>query len=194
MKKARENRVARVLRWMVLSAFGLNVLLLPVLPGLAMQLTCGGAQRLIGMLRSMVGLEGVEVLGNVWTFLLALLLEVWQDPFWGLVTAAYWLCGGCTAVLLWQAKRVLDTVLAGNPFQTANARALRRAAVCCWVVSGAALARLGVWLAAEGTIAPLFTYNTLFIPTFFLAGLLFLVLSTLFEEAAGMREEQELTI
>ena len=89
---------------------------------------------------------------------------------------------------------MLDTILQGNPFQNANARALKRAAVCCWVISGLALVRLVLWLWAEGNPAPLFTYTALFVPAFFMAGLLFLVMSALFRQAAGLQEDQDLTI
>ena len=47
----------------------------------------------------------------------------------GVLSLFFWVCGACTASMLWQAKRVLDTILEGNPFQTRNARALKRAAV-----------------------------------------------------------------
>ena len=46
----------------------------------------------------------------------------------------------------------------------------------------------------ERNAAPLFTYNTLFVPAFFMAGLLFLVMSALFRQAAQLQEDQDLTI
>ena len=106
----------------------------------------------------------------------------------------FWLCGGCTAMILWQAKKVLDTILEGNPFQIKNAQALSRAAVCCWMLSSIALARLFWWLGHDHSAAPLFTYNTLFILGFLMAGLLFLVMSALFRQAAELKEDQDLTI
>ena len=54
--------------------------------------------------------------------------------------------------------------------------------------------RLAVWLWWDGTLAPLFTYTTLFVPAFFMAGLLFLVMSALFGQAAELKEDQDLTI
>lgn len=50
--------------------------------------------------------------------------------------------GANTAVILWQARRVLKTVLAGTPFASENAVSLRRAAVCCFLIAAAALARV----------------------------------------------------
>lgn len=119
---------------------------------------------------------------------------VWSHAETAVLTVFFWLCGVCTAVILWQAKKVLDTILQGSPFQQANARSLKRAAVCCWIISGAALVRLVLWLWADGTLAPLFTYTTLFVPAFFMAGLLFLVMSALFGQAAELKEDQDLTI
>ena len=97
-------------------------------------------------------------------------------------------------MILWQAKRVLDTILQGNPFQKANAAALKRAAVCCWIISGIALIRLVFWLWSEGNLAPLATYTALFVPAFFMGVLLFLVMSALFRQAAELQEDQDLTI
>ena len=74
------------------------------------------------------------------------------------------------------------------------ARALKRAALACWVISGGAFVRLVLWLWVERGPAPLFTYNALFIPAFFMAGLLFMVMSALFRQAAELKEDQDLTI
>ena len=130
----------------------------------------------------------------MWQFLSEALWGVWTDNILSLVTLFLWLCGICTAVILWQAKKVLDTILAQKPFQMTNARCLHRAAVCCWIIAGAALVRLGLWLWADGTPAPLFTYTALFIPAFFMAGLLFQVMSVLFRQASELKEDQDLTI
>ena len=37
-------------------------------------------------------------------------------------------------------------------------------------------------------------YNALFIPVFFMAGLVFMVMSALFRQAAELKEDQDLTI
>ena len=106
----------------------------------------------------------------------------------------YWTAGGACAVILEQARRVLETVQARVPFQMSNARALKRAAACCWVISAAAAVRLLLWLWTDGGAGPLFTYNALFIPAFLVGGLLLEVMSCRCEEAAGMQEDQNLTI
>lgn len=194
MEKTGVQRLARVLRWLVILVFICNLLVLPLVPGLVVQLVGGGSERLLAAIRTMAGLEGGLAQADVWHFLLLALLNFWREPLVCVVTLAYWLCGSCTALILWQAKKVLDTILEGSPFQMANARALKRAAVCCWVISGAALVRLVWWFWHDGSLAPLFTYTALFVPGFFMAGLLFLVMSALFRQASELQEDRDLTI
>lgn len=194
MERTKVQRMAKILRWLVIVVFICNLVIMPLVPGLVVQMVSGGAERMLAAIRAMAGLYGGWEQANIWQFLFTALVGVWRDRFLLVVTAAYWLCGTCTAVLLWQAKRVLDTILEGNPFQMVNARALKRAAICCWTISAAALVRLIWWFWREGTIAPLFTYNALFVPGFFMAGLLFLVMSALFCQAAELKEDQDLTI
>lgn len=197
MEKTGVQRLAGVLRLLVWVVFILNLLCLLLVPGFVAYLIEGGPAEVAQVLRH--GLE--QWLGGQGdrNFTIALVFfaswwAVWNQWYAGLLTLFFWLCGICTATILWQAKRVLDTILEGEPFQIANAKSLHRAAVCCWVISGTALARLLLWLWMEGNPAPLFTYNTLFIPAFFMAGLLFRVMSALFRQAAELKEDQDLTI
>ncbi len=103
-------------------------------------------------------------------------------------------CGCCTAVVLWQGRRVLSSILRGEPFSPENAVSLHRAAVCAFCIAGAALLRLvwGVWF--YRSIHPFLSYNALFVPIFFMAGLLCLVMSALFRQAAELKAENDLTI
>ena len=103
-------------------------------------------------------------------------------------------CGICTAVILWQGRRVLGTILTGAPFRAENGVSLRRAAVCCFLIAAAALARVVWGLFYYGSAAPLLTYNALFVPIFLMAGLLCMVMSALFRQAAELKEENDLTI
>lgn len=194
MEQTSVQKMAKVLRVLVMAVFVLNLLVMPLVPGLVVQLVGEGPGRMFGALKAMFGLLGGEEQLSVWQFILTALCWVWTDRMLTFVTVFFWLCGVCTAVILWQAKKVLDTLMKGSPFQQSNARALKRAAVCCWVISGASLVRLVVWLWTDGTLAPLFTYTTLFVPAFFMAGLLFLVMSALFGQAAELKEDQDLTI
>ena len=111
-----------------------------------------------------------------------------------LLVLFFWVCGVCTLVILWQAKRILNTILMQEPFQMANAKAMHRAAVSCWIISLASLVRCVAEIAMLRDLAKLFTYNTFFVPCFFMAGLLFMVMETLFRQAADLREDQALTI
>ena len=104
-----------------------------------------------------------------------------------------WVCGISTAVILWQAKKVLENIVNGSLFSDSNALHLKRAAVCSFVISGVSL----LWAVLRGVmngILELFSLSTLFFPVFFLAGLLFLVMSALFRQAAELKAENDLTI
>ena len=201
MNQTAVQRLARVLRVLVLAVFFLNLLVMPLVPGLSALLMEGGPEMVSAVFSAALDQLGR---GEIDSAALPLffgnaLVAVWVVTRGGesavaLLTVFFWLCGTCTALILWQAKTVLDTILAGDPFQLANARALRRAAVCCWIISGAALVRLVLWLWAEGTSDPLFTYTALFVPAFFMGGLLFQVMSALFRQAAELKEDQDLTI
>ena len=102
--------------------------------------------------------------------------------------------GCCTAVILWQARRVLNTILRGEPFALENAVSLRRAAVFCFLIAGAALVRVIFSVCYYRSPQPLATYNALFVPMFAMAGLLCLVMSALFRQAAEIKSENDLTI
>jgi threonine/homoserine/homoserine lactone efflux protein len=97
-------------------------------------------------------------------------------------------------VILWQAKGVLDSILQEKTFTLKNAARMGRAAACCFVISGAALGRTVWGLCAYRSAAPLLTYNFLFVPLFLLAGLVCMVMSALFRQAAEMKAENDLTI
>ena len=97
-------------------------------------------------------------------------------------------------MILWQGRRVLGAILRGEPFSMENAVSLRRAAVSSFVISLAALIRLVFSLCWYRSPAPLLTYNALFVPIFAMAGLLCLVMSALFRQAAEMKAENDLTI
>ena len=120
---------------------------------------------------------------------------MWTAGVYEVVLALFLLfCGICTAVILWQGRRVLGTILTGAPFRAENGVSLRRAAVCCFLIAAAALARVVWGLFYYGSVAPLLTYNALFVPIFILGGLLCLVMSALFRQAAELKAENDLTI
>lgn len=191
MEKTAVQRLAKILRVLILIVFALNLVCLLLGPVFVRLVLNGELLSLLQYVRENFPDYPIHTLGHV---LMACFLPIWYG--WSGVPLAlfFWLCGTCTALILWQAKKVLDTILEEKPFQMNNARALNRAAVCCWVISGAALARLVWWLAHDYSAAPFFTYNTLFVPAFLMAGLLFQVMSALFRQAAELKEDQDLTI
>lgn len=178
MEETGVQRLARVLKLLVTATLICNLLVLPLVPGMVW----------------MVQLRGLPYVTFSPLIYVKALTAVWGTPYGAVLTAFLLFCGGCTAVLLWQGRRVLGTILAGRPFCMGNARSLRRAAGCCLLVSAAALARTVWGLFFYGTAMPLFTYNALFVPVFFMGGLLCLVMSALFRQAAELKAESDLTI
>lgn len=195
MEKTAVQRLAGVLKILVTITFVCNLIALPLLAGLSR--LRGAADLLDGISYFSGQGEGpVQLLARLGAYFLASWGELWQ---WGngyaqVLTLFLLFCGGCTAVILWQGRRVLGTILSGNPFQKANGRSLWRAAVCCFAISAAALARVVWGLFYYGSVAPLLTYNALFVPIFILGGLLCLVMSALFRQAAELKAENDLTI
>ena len=194
MEKVGIQRLARGLRLMIWIVFVLNLICLLLVPLFVKLVIDGDWFSMLRYLRENLPDYTIHTLGHMLMACPFAFLAVWTEWRSILLTVFFGLCGVCTASILWQAKKVLDTMLKGSPFQRCNAQALKRAAVCCYIISGAAAVRLLVWLAMEKNLAPLFTYNTLFIPAFFMAGLLFQVMSALFRQAAELKAENDLTI
>ena len=119
---------------------------------------------------------------------------IWGEGANALIALFLVICGICTALILLQGLRVLDTILAGNTFTFENAANMRRAAVCCFLISAAALGRTVWGLCFYRSLMPLLTYNALFVPIFLMAGLLCMVMSALFRQAAELKAENDLTI
>lgn len=164
MEKNSVQRTARLLRVLVYIVLGCNVVCLPLVPYFVLM---------------SIFVQSMKVL---------------TVPYALAMIAFFWICGCCTAVILWQARRILDTILAGDPFRMANAVSMNRAAAACWVISAVALVRFVAETVILWNPVTFFTYNTLFIPCFFMAGLLFRVMAALFRQAAELQEDRDLTI
>ena len=119
---------------------------------------------------------------------------VWQEAYQAMLTLFLLVSGVCTAVILRQAGKVLDSILREEPFSVENAVALRRVALCGFLISGAALIRVTFCMLYYASLRPLASYNTLFVPLFAMFGLLCLVMSALFRQAAELKAENDLTI
>ena len=196
MERTSVQKLARVLRVMVIITFVCNIIVLFFVPTLAGMLA---ENRWDGqtMERLLTGESaGFWLKFSVfsWSPLAWMFALAGEDFYWPVLTLFLLSCGTCTAVILWQGKRVLDTILKGDPFVLDNAKSLKRAAVCCFVISGAALVRVIWGLAYYQSIAPLLTYNALFVPIFLMGGLWFMVMSALFRQAAELKAENDLTI
>ncbi|MBD5133578.1 MAG: DUF2975 domain-containing protein [Clostridiales bacterium] len=199
MEQTSVQKLARVLRVLVIITIVCNLIALLMVPMLSCMYGVMTAGEIAGWgidgLSYLFGLESTP--RDYFPFTMMFFyswLVVWADAYTAVLTVFLWVCGICTAFILWQGKRVLDTILKGEPFTLSNAVSLKRAAVCCFVISGAALVRTVWGLVYYQSIAPLFTYNALFVPIFLMAGLLCMVMSALFRQAAELKAENDLTI
>lgn len=190
MKRMDVQALSALLRVLVSVVFVLNLLVLPLAPGLAAMKGDGLAQ--CAALSQETALPAPVVFLLVcWQYL----WRIWRMGSYDVVLTLFLLfCGACTAVILWQGRRVLGAIAKQTPFCRENGVSLRRAAVCCFLISGAAALRVcwGFWY--YRSILPLLTYNALFVPLFLMAGLLCMVMSALFRQAAQLKEENDLTI
>ena len=190
------QKLARVLRVMVIVVFVCNITALFLVPGSTGLLNYGGAEAVWKAVAAALNLPGYEDMGfqSLPMYFAVAFIGVWTDAYCAVLTLFLWACGICTAIILWQAKRVLDAILIGETFTFGNAANMKRAAVCCFVISGAALGRTIWGLFYYQSVTPLLTYNFLFFPLFLLAGLVCMVMSALFRQAAELKAENDLTI
>lgn len=183
MERTPVQKLAAALRVLVLIVLGCNIVALFAVPGMTL---------LIG------SVDSVDFMA-----LLMLLPRAWMPAYWiwmdatlyHLVLGLFLLaCGVCTALILWQAKRVLDSILRADTFSFDNAANMRRAAVCCFVITVAALIRVIIRVAMGEGFGAILSYNALFVPVFLIAGLVCMVMSALFRQAAELKAENDLTI
>lgn len=196
MEQTSVQKLARVLRVMVLAVFVCNIIVLFFVPALAAMLA---ENRWDGqtMERLLNGGERGVLAEFHPPYVESLHLDDGCGGGGAVLAGAdgvFALCGVCTAIILWQGRRVLDTILKGSPFVMNNAKSLKTAAMCCFLISGAALARLVWGFAYYRSIMPMLTYNALFVPIFLMGGLLFMVMSALFRQAVELKAENDLTI
>lgn len=196
MEKIPVQKIARVLYVLVLIALVCNVIALLEVPFFVWS-----GNRIPDVMR--VYSDDALLVGENHMILAFLMGGVvsWKVGWWSffdtyqiVLTLFLLLSGCCTAVILWQARRVLKTILRGEPFSLENAVSLNRAAVFCFLIAGAALARVVFSICYYRSPRPLATYNALFVPMFAMGGLLCLVMSALFRQAAELKAENDLTI
>lgn len=180
MEQGSMHRLSAALKILVTAVWACNLLVLPLAPAIAANSFDGGTLWDIAALTA----------GGISTLLRAT-RDAFTHPYPALLSACLFFCGVCSAVMLWQARRILDTILGGYPFCWNNGANFGRAAVCCFLISGISL--ISTCAGAALQLSPP-TYVVLFVPVFAIVGLLFLVLSALFYEAADLKHENDLTI
>lgn len=180
MEKTGVVKLAGVLKVLVTVTFLCNLLILPLVPGIV------GTSALVYYPR----VSPLEFFAACWQYL----WRVWRVEYFAVLTVFLLFCGVCTAVILWQGRRVLDSIIRECTFTLDNARSLRRASVCCFLIAAAALARMLWSFGYYRSLVSVFSYNALFIPLFLMGGLLCMVMSALFRQAAELKEENDLTI
>ena len=183
MGSAAVRKTAVVLDILVLITFVCNLTALPLAPALVhwrYNPTFFAAKQSLGASPLSFWLEGLS--------------KVWSEPRTAALALFLLFSGACTAVILWQARRVLKTILRGRPFSAENAASLNRAAVCAFLIAAAALVRVIVSVRLYRSVRPLLTYNALFIAVFSIAGLLCLVMAALFRQSAELKAENDLII
>ena len=197
MRPTSVRTIAKVLNILVLIAFAGSLVILYLIPTAVF--VSGGCGLLEGICSYLSGLlhpgEDDIVIAAVAGSALIWLTGWFEFDAYSLVLTLFLLFSGvCIAGSLWQGRRVLSAILRGNPFSAEIAVSLRRAAAAAFVIAAAALARVvwGIW--SYGSIHPLLTYNALFVLIFTVFGLLFLVMSSLFRQAAELRAENDLII
>lgn len=190
MEQTGVMKLARVLKVLVTLVFICNLIVLPLVPGIVGIGMEGGIAAFREVMEAS-GSPGPVVFLFVWV---QYLFRVWREPYTCVLSLFLLFCGSCTAVILWQARGVLSTVVKQDTFTHANARRMKTAAVCCFLIGGAALARTIWGFLFYQSLAPLFTYNALSTPAFVMGGLLCMVMSALFRQAAELKEENDLTI
>ena len=129
MDRTQTQKLARALHILVTVTLAVNILALVVLPGLLYynpNSLLAGAQ---DFMEGVVHAGEDDIVAAAWFGLVFSWPLVLADAPQLLPPCLFLLvCGLCTAVILQQGRRILTTVEAGEPFQRANAQALRRAA------------------------------------------------------------------
>ena len=201
MERTSVQKLAFVLKVLVIILLVCNIIALVLVPGLSLAREAYREGNILQTMWSLFqqpdSMNDDLTLGYLWYgpghFFISW-LWVWRQPYSAALALFLLACGICTAVILRQAWRVLDTVLKSSPFCHENAKSMKRAAVCCLLIGLFALART-VWsLIYYRSASVLLTYNTFFVPVFLMAGLLCMVISALFRQAAELKEDSDLTI
>lgn len=196
MEKIPVRKIARVLNGLVLAALVCNIIALYLVPTVVLTGSEGLLEGVTGYFSSILfpGEDDIVAAAVVGSALIWVIGWTSFDAYQLVLTLFLVFAGIQTARILCQARRVLKTILRGEPFAPENAVSLRRAAVSCFLIAVAALVRVVFSIFYYRSPLPLATYNALFVPMFAMGGLLCLVMSALFRQAAELKAENDLTI
>lgn len=196
MRSVSVQKIARVLNLLVLAALVCNLVALYLVPTAVLTGSEGLLEGIVSYFGGILfpGEDDIVMAAVAGSALLWVFGWFSFDAYQLVLTLFLIFAGIQTALILWQARRVLKTILAGTPFSMENAVSLRRAAGCCFLIAAAALARVVFSICCYRSPLPLASYNALFVPMFAMGGLLCLVMSALFRQAAELKAENDLTI
>lgn len=196
MRETSAQRLSHVLYLFVMFLFACNIVVLLFGPGIAAITAPDGVEKVIGAASEMGGrLADSRLAFSFWPlFLLFCYVGVWIDVTIAERVVYLWFCCISTAVFLWQAKRVLASIRDSIPFSDDNTRNMKRAAICCFIITAASVVR-AIWAVCyHGYFGSLAVYTLLLGLAFLLAGLLCLIMSALFCRATELKAEHDLTI
>lgn len=197
MSTKNTSNIAKVLKIMIVILLICNILALIMVPGAVAikdsDLSMPFPAAIWKILVTSHGGDSESLSVSAPVFMLISWVSVWNNTDAAILAAFLLLCGICTALILLQASKILDSIIAGTPFSRPNAQAMFRAAICFFIISAAAFARMVIILFRSGFTAIL-SYNTLFIPVFLIGGLLCTVMSALFRQATELKEDNDLVI
>ena len=107
MSKSTVETIARVLKVLVTVTFVCNLIALPLVPGLVLIGGEGGVPTLLEVMAESGAPAPLIFLAVCWQAL----WRVWREPYSAMLALFLLFSGVCTAVILWQGRRVLGTVL-----------------------------------------------------------------------------------
>lgn len=107
------------------------------------------------------------------------------DRFYLPLCIIFIIAGIFALAILWELRRIFQTVIKGDPFVRENVRSLKRMGICAFAISLAMATRLFFVITPAALVL---------VAVFSIAGLFSLVLSQVFDQAVTYKQENDLTI
>ena len=104
MERTKVQKLAQVLRVLVIVVFVCNIVALVFVPGAVALFQDGGYETISKVIMGALDLPGYEGVGlkSVPLFFVMAVWYVWMDAYTAVLTLFLWACGICTAIILWQ--------------------------------------------------------------------------------------------